>query len=217
MGLNIQTYNSRLVFKLTLIVFFSFMYTLFVSAQKPAKIKLLRADDLRYDKKLGNKVQRLIGDVMLQHDSTILYADSAYLYELTNSFKGFGNVRIKASDTLNIYSDLLDYNGNTKIAELEYNVRLEDPRATLYTDHLWYDRNSKIAYYLTGGRIVDSANVLTSKRGYYYTDSSKAYFRYDVELENEKYVMNTDTMLYYTDTEISYFLGPTYITSDENL
>jgi len=186
-------------------------------AQKPTRVKLIRADDLKYDKKLGNKVQRLIGDVILQHDSTLLYADSAYLYELTNSFKGFGSVRIKASDTLNIYSDLLFYNGNTKTAELTDNVRLVDRRATLYTDHLWYDRNTKIAYYLTHGKIVDTANTLVSKKGYYYTDENKAYFKEDVVLINKKYTMETDTMLYYTDSEISYFLGPTTIISDENL
>jgi lipopolysaccharide export system protein LptA len=198
---------------LVLIVFSPF----FSNAQKPTKVKLIKADDLMYDKALGDQVQRLIGDVILKHDSTYLYCDSAYLYEKTNSFKGFGNVRIKASDTLNIYSDLLDYEGNTKIAELKNNVRLEDPRATLYTDNLWYDRNAKVAYYLTGGKIVDTTNVLTSIKGHYYTDLKEAFFKEDVVLTNPKYVMNTDTMRYNTETEISTFLGPTTITSDENL
>ena len=188
-----------------------------IQGQKPAKIKLLRADDLKYDKALGDKVQRLIGDVILQHDSTVLYCDSAYLYEITNSFKGYGNVRIKASDTLNIYSEYLEYDGNNRIAELKKDVKLVDPRATLFTEHLWYDRQLKMAYYLTGGRIIDTANTLTSKKGYYYTEPQKAYFKNDVVLENEKYTMYTDTMLYYTNTEVSYFLGPTRIVSDENL
>ncbi len=77
------------------------------------RLDIIDADVLRYDKKLGNKVRRLIGDVVLKQDSTYLYCDSAYMYELENSFDGFGNVRIKASDTLNIYSKMLHYNGNT--------------------------------------------------------------------------------------------------------
>ncbi len=186
-------------------------------AQKPTRIKLIKADVARYDKTLGEDIQRLIGHVILKHDSTYLYCDSAYLFENTNSFEGFGNVRIKASDTLNIYSDLLNYKGNTKIAELTNNVRLIDRRATLYTDHLWYERKTKIAYYLTGGKIVDSNNVLTSRKGYYYTDLKEAYFKDSVELVNPDYIMQTDTMLYHTETEVSYFFGPTTITSDENL
>ncbi|MCB2220205.1 MAG: organic solvent tolerance protein OstA [Bacteroidetes bacterium] len=190
---------------------------LFMMAQKPTRVKLIKADFARYDKRLGEDIQRLIGNVILKHDSTYLYCDSAYLYEATNSFDGFGSVRIKASDTLNIYSDLLNYKGNSRVAELHHNVRLIDRRATLYTDHLWYDRKTKIAYYTTGGKIVDSSNVLTSRKGYYYTDLKEAYFKDSVKLVNPDYVMLTDTMLYHTETEVSFFFGPTTITSDENL
>jgi lipopolysaccharide export system protein LptA len=186
-------------------------------AQKPTKVKIIDADELRFDKRLGENIQRLIGSVILQHDSTLLYCDSAHVNELTNSFKGFGNVRIKSSDTLNIYSDLINYEGNTKVAELQNNVKLIDSRATLTTQHLWYDRKTRIAYYTTGGKIVDSSNVLTSTKGYYYTDLQEAYFKDNVELVNPEYLMHTDTMLYHTETEVSTFFGPTTITSEENL
>ena len=201
-----------------LLLFLSFlmMRSSPVLAQKPTKVKLVKANDLKYDKRLGTKVQRLIGNVVLKQDSTLLFCDSAYLYELTNSFKGFGNVHIKASDSLNIYSDLLDYDGNTKMAELHHNVRLEETRATLYTEHLWYNRAEEIAYYLTGGKIVDSANQLTSKKGYYYTELREAFFKDSVVLINERYTMESDTLKYQTETEISFFYGPTTIISDEN-
>ncbi|MEZ5083851.1 MAG: OstA-like protein [Bacteroidales bacterium] len=205
-----QTHTTFLFILLLLLSALSF-------AQKPTKIKLVKANELRYDKSLGDKVQRLIGNVVLKQDSTLLYCDSAYLYEITNSFDGFGNVRIKASDTLNIYSQLLNYNGNTKLAELHHNVKLIDTRATLYTEHLWYDRIPNIAYYLTGGKIEDSTNTLTSSKGYYYTDLKEAYFKDSVVLVNPQYTMRTDTMLYHTETEVSHFLGPTFITSDDNL
>jgi len=185
--------------------------------QKTTKIKIVNAEVLRYDKKLGNKVRRLIGHVVLKQDSTYLYCDSAYMYELENSFDGFGHVRIKASDTLNIYSETLHYNGNTKLAELHRKVRLVDPQSTLYTEHLWYDRKINVGYYTTGGKIVDSTNTLTSVKGYYYTDLKHAYFKDSVVLINPDYTMNTDTMRYHTETEISYFFGPTVIQSEDNL
>ena len=188
-----------------------------LQAQKPTRVQIIDADELRFDKRLGENIQRLIGHVILKHDSTYLYCDSAHVNEVTNSFKGFGNVRIKSSDTLNIYSDLVYYEGNTKTAELIDNVKLIDSRATLTTQRLWYDRKNRIAYYTTGGKIVDTTNVLTSTKGYYYTDLQQAYFKDDVVLVNPDYIMNTDTMLYYTETEVSTFLGPTTITSEENL
>ncbi len=188
-----------------------------VRGQKPTKVQIIDADELRFDKRLGADIQRLIGNVVLKHDSTLLYCDSAHVNEATNSFRGFGHVRIKSSDTLNIYSDLINYEGNTKVAELSRNVKLIDSRATLTTEHLWYDRKTRIAYYTTGGTIVDSNNVLTSTKGYYYTDRQEAYFKDNVVLENPDYIMHTDTMLYHTETEVSTFFGPTTITSEENL
>jgi lipopolysaccharide export system protein LptA len=199
------------------LVYFLVFFPVIVDAQKPTKVKLIRANDLKYSKQLGEKVQRLIGNVQLKHDSTLLFCDSAYLHELTNSFQGFGNVHIKASDTLNIYSDLLNYDGNSKMAELISNVRLVETKATLYTEHLWYDRPGEIAYYLTGGKIVDSSNVLTSKKGYYFTATKEVFFKSEVVLVNEKYTMNSDTLKYQTETEVAWFYGPTTITSDENL
>lgn len=185
--------------------------------QKPTKVKIIDADQLRFDKSLGENIQRLIGNVILKQDSTLLYCDSAHVNDLTNSFTGYGNVRIKSSDTLNIYSDFLNYEGNTKMAELHYNVRLVDSRATLTTQRLWYNRVDKIAYYTTGGKIEDTTNVLTSIKGYYYTDLQEAYFKDSVVLTNPDYIMQTDTMLYHTEDEVSTFFGPTTITSDENL
>jgi lipopolysaccharide export system protein LptA len=213
-----QTHKNPSLWAIISLVLFASVYHIGpLSAQKPTKIKIVDADQLKFDKRLGENIQRLIGNVILQQDSTFLYCDSAHVNEVTNSFIGFGNVHIKASDTLNIYSELLNYKGNIKVAELEKNVRLVDNDAVLTTDYLWYDRKSKIAYYLTGGKIEDSTNTLTSTRGYYYTDQQEAYFKDSVILVNPDYMMITDTMLYDTENEISTFLGPTRIISDDNL
>jgi len=203
---------------LKFLFFFIFLFQgISLLAQETAKVKLIRADDWKHDKRIGEEIQRLIGNVILKHDSTLLYCDSAYLNDKTNSFEGFGSVRIKVSDTLNIYSNWLNYNGNTRIAELDNNVRLVDKKATLYTEHLWYNRNTKIAWYITGGKIVDTANQLTSQRGYFYTNRNEAYFSDSVVLVNEKYIMNSDSMMYNTNTKTSFFFAPTTIVSDSNL
>jgi lipopolysaccharide export system protein LptA len=198
-------------------VLLSFVVIPVAVAQKPTKVKIIRADDLKAGRQGKDKIQRLIGNVILLHDSTYLYCDSAHLNEKKNSFDGYGNIHIKVSDTLNIYSEILNYNGDNKIAELHHNVRLIDNRSQLYTDHLWYDRTNRYAWYLTGGEIIDTANTLVSKKGYYYTDSKEAVFSDSVVLTNARYVMESDSLKYLTESEISYFYGPTTITSDSNL
>ncbi len=209
--------NHQAVKYSTLLFLFSFIAFSYAVAQKPSKVKIIRADDLKAGKQGKEKIQRLVGNVILLHDSTYLYCDSVHLNEKRNSFDGFGNVHIKVSDTLNIYSDILNYNGDNKIAELHHNVRLIDNRSQLYTEHLWYDRANKYAWYLTGGKIIDTANTLVSEKGFYYTDTKEAIFSDSVVLTNPRYVMECDSLNYKVESELSFFYGPTTITSDSNL
>ena len=85
-------------------------------AQKKTTIHILNADKADYDDRLGKDVQRLIGNVIMRQDSTYFYSDSAYFNEKTKFFDGFGNVHINVNDSVNIYSKLLKYNGETKFA-----------------------------------------------------------------------------------------------------
>jgi lipopolysaccharide assembly outer membrane protein LptD (OstA) len=84
-----------------------------IVAQKKTTIHILNADKADYDERLGKDVQRLIGNVVMRQDSTYFYSDSAYLNEKTKFFDGFGNVHIIVNDSINIYSKLLKYNGET--------------------------------------------------------------------------------------------------------
>jgi lipopolysaccharide export system protein LptA len=187
-----------------------------IFAQKTTKVKLIRSDELLMDDHFGKNIQRLIGRVVMMHDSTYFYCDSAWLNRKENNFRGFSNVHIVVSDTLEIFSDSLNYSGATRIADLDGNVKLIDNRATLTTDHLTYNRNTRIAYYNTGAVIVSDTNLLTSIVGYYYTNPKEAYFRDDVVLTNPDYVMKSDTLKYNTLTKTAWFYGPSTIVSEED-
>ena len=146
-----------------------------------------------------------------KQDYSLLSSDSAYFYPKENAFDAFGNVNINQGDTLNIYSDLLNYNGNTKIAILTNNVRMVDKDATLTTNHLIYNTATRIGTYTDGGKLVNKDNTLLSKNGYYFAFSRDSYFRYDVSLTTPDALVITDTMRYNTGSRISYFYGPTNI------
>ena len=88
------------------------------------------------------------GDVVFYHDGAYMYCDSAYLYQETNSFEAFSHVMMEQGDTIFVYGDYLHYDGNTKLARLRDNIRMEDQTMTLFTDSLDYDRVANLGYYL---------------------------------------------------------------------
>ena len=171
---------------------------------------------ISFDRRLGEDVRRLKGDVVFTHEDTRMYCDSAYLYSTDNNLRAFSNIKILVSDTVTIYGDKLFYDGNRRWAELTGDVRMIDPQMTLYTNYLEYDLEANTANYIDGGRIVDAENELTSIWGFYYADDKEFFFRDEVVLVNPDYVMESDTLKYNTATEIAFFFGPTTITSEEN-
>jgi len=153
---------------------------------------------------------RIIRPVFV-HEGSTLASDSADFNQAANNFEAFGHVVITQPSGTVIYSDHLNYDGNTKLAILTNNVRLIDGDATLTTDHLTYNMATKIGTYNGGGKIVNGKNVLTSRNGYYFETSRDAYFRYDVVLTSPDVLIKTDTLRYNSTSKIAYFYGPTNI------
>ncbi len=153
---------------------------------------------------------RIIRPVFV-HEGSTLASDSADFNQTANTFEAFGHVVITQPSGTVIYSDHLNYDGNTKLAVLTNKVKLIDGDATLTTDHLTYNMTTKIGTYTGGGKIVNGKNVLTSKNGYYFETSRDSYFRYDVVLTSPDALIKTDTLRYNSTSKIAYFYGPTNI------
>ena len=100
---------------------------------KKTLVYLLHADTVSYDKEVMKAdAQFLEGNVSFRHDSSYMYCDSAYFFEATNSLEAFSNVRMEQGDTLFVYGNYLFYDGDTQIAYLRENVRMENGQVTLY-------------------------------------------------------------------------------------
>lgn len=200
------------------IVLFTIIFlnlNLFAQKEKTV-IHILNADRADYDERLGKDIQRLIGNVIMRHDSTYFYSDSAYYNEKTKFFDGFGNVHIKVNDSTDIYSKLLKYNGEAKFAELFHDVILKDDSTTLKTEYMTYDRVKHLATYPNKGTITRNDKKLVSKKGYYRDDIEVVYFRKDVVGTMPDYKIVSDTLVYDTGNEMMYFYGPTTIYNKEN-
>lgn len=179
-------------------------------------VYLEHAENLSFDQDRLANAQILQGNVIFRHDEMMMYCDSAYFYEGTNSLDAFGHIRFEQGDTLRGFGDLLFYDGNTKLARMRQHVRLvhgrEDENPTiLTTDTLNYDRRNNIAYYYSGGEVRDSLNTLTSIRGNYRPQTNQAVFSQDVTLVNPKFTLTSDTLLYNTETKIADIISPSKI------
>lgn len=154
---------------------------------------------------------RVIKPVFEQEGST-LSADSAIFNQDKNTFDAFGHVVITQSNGTMVYADILNFDGNTKMALLTNNVRLVDKdKATLSTNYLTYNTGTRIGTYTSGGKIVDPKNVLTSTTGYYFANTHDAYFKNNVILVSPDVVIKSDTLRYNSESKIAYFYGPTHI------
>ena len=180
------------------------------------KVFLEYADKLTMDEAISTEYQVLTGNVKFRKEGMFMYCDSAHFYENTNSLDAFGNVKMEQGDTLFVYADILNYNGDDELARLRYNVRMENRDVTLLTDSLDYDLNLNLGYYVAGGKIIDTSNELTSVYGQYSPDTKNAEFLFDVVLNNEKFILTTDTLKYNTNNHIADIVGITNINTNDS-
>ena len=183
---------------------------------KKTRIDLLHADQAQADKQARPDVQVLVGSVKLRHEGMLMYCDTAYLFEKSNSVEAFGNVRMEQGDTLFIYGDHLYYDGMSQLAMLREHVRMINRNSELTTDSLNYDRVLDLGYYFEGGTLTDEENVLTSIWGEYSPTTKLAIFNHEVRLVNPRFTLTSDTLKYSTATKVATILGPSDIVSEEN-
>ena len=177
-------------------------------------IYLEHSETLEFDEENYPDCQILDGNVVFRHEGALMYCDKAYFYNKSNNISAHGNIKMIQGDSLTVYADHLYYNGDTKMARLRHNVRMENKELTLYTDSLNYDRRANVGYYFRGGKIVDTTNVLTSTNGKYYPDIDIAIFQNNVVLKNKDFDLFSDTLKYQTVDKIAYILGPSDIVQD---
>ena len=186
------------------------------TAKKKRKVNVT-GKKLVHSKDMAPDVRLILGDVKITHGNVVMYCDSAYLYNDSNRVVAYDNIHIIQNDSIHLYGDYLEYEGNTGLVKVRENVRLVKKEMVLTTNFLDYDRNKDIAYYFNGGKIVDGENTLTSKVGYFYANTNEAHFKDSVVAENDRYTLFSDTLLYNTVTKVSKILGPTFIVTPNDI
>lgn len=185
------------------------------------RVFLERADKLYMDEHVSSDYQVVTGNVLFRKGGMYMYCDSALFFEATGSLNAYGNVKMEQGDTLFVYADQLEYDGEADHATF-YGagadpVRLINRDVQLTTYVFDYDMGLNLGYYENQGTISDVENELTSGYGEYSPDTKDAEFRNNVVLQDKKkedFRITTEVLKYNTETHIANLVSPTVIVTD---
>ena len=177
-------------------------------------IHVKRANKLKGGTFEGVKINKLLGNVLMQQENTLLYCDSAYQYLSKNEVIAFGHVRLIHNDSINASGSKLVYNGDSKVAVLSgEKVVLIDPTMRLETTNLIYNTTLGTGRYTTFGKVESDGAILTSRSGLYNSTLQYYSFYGNVDLVKDDYHLTSDTLNYSTAKKIAYYYGPTHLVS----
>jgi lipopolysaccharide assembly outer membrane protein LptD (OstA) len=177
--------------------------------ESQSKIKWLDALNVRVITEGNDRIHYLSGNVELRQDSTYFFADSAVLRQ--NLLYATGNVVIVRGDSLTIFGDTLNYDGNLRYGYLTGESFIEQGGSLLYSKFLEYDAHNNIAYYQRRAVLTDGDFQLTSRKGTYNLNTERILFRDSVEILGEDFFLRTDSLEYDTESSTAYFIAPTLI------
>lgn len=187
------------------------------------RVFLEQADKLH--KETGDSFMTVVGNVIFTKGPMIMKCDSAHFFENSESLQAFGNISMEQGDTLFVYADELDYEGDTEIATLYAapgkKVRLINRDVMLQTDIFIYDLAIDLGYYEVGGTLTDPSNTLTSIYGEYVPSTKEANFYTDVHLnsrnQDDTLDIFSDTLYYNTDTHIAQLFSPSEVINQRGI
>lgn len=208
-----KMYYSRFLIIVLLIVLGIFLCTNNVTAQKENNISIHSENNQIIDATKNPSIQYLNGDVQIYHSGAFMYCDTAILSGSALTMRH--NVVMIQNDTIRIFCDSMTYNSDSLVAYFYGNIILENgPSKKLYTTLLRYEVNNKIAYYTKNARLVEGTSTLISRIGKYMINEKTAYFYNNVKINGEDFDLVTDSLSLNTETQIATFLGPVRIDSD---
>ena len=186
----------------------------FVIVAFAEKIHVKRAKKLKGGTFNGQKINKLLGNVLMKHESSLLYCDSAYQYVKKNEVIAFGKVRLVHNDSVVSQGSKLVYNGDSRISMLTgEKVTLTDPSMKLETTNLKLNSKTNTSSFINGGVIRTQGALLHCDEGTYFSNKSEYSFRGNVDLVKDDYHLTSDNLLYNTRSQVAVYKGPTHITS----
>jgi len=182
------------------------------AAQGVQQMVIEQSDEFSYSGSAG--VRSLKGNVRLRHNRTLLYCDSALMFDGGRQARAYGRVRIvEPGENLQVRCRYLEYDAEAGIARLFQDVVLSDDELRLYAPELSYNTSKREVTYNQGARMEDGKARLNSRLGRYAVESGEMIFNRDVVLEDDSLSLSADSLRYNRKSGRMYFIAPTRIES----
>lgn len=231
-GFNFDTLKATAVNFLLTFLFFSAVSILFhpdnkLMAQTHTDTHLQFGDDkklIEIEKsdllqgtrtKAGGDIKRLVGNVRLSQGNTILYCDSAYFNTNANTVEAFGKVHIVDGDSVHIYANKLDFDGNKRTALLKRNVVMNDGKSELKAEELNYSLANKRAILTKNVYLTDHKTQVRAERLVYDVKPKFARLSKNVRLTDGNVNVRSDSLHYDVNTTQSDLFGRAQLVDKE--
>lgn len=185
-----------------------------IFAQTPITVSGEKLEGYEVD---GEKMRRVIGDVVITQDNIVINCDSAIHFIKQNNAELMGNVII-TQDTLTIKTPKGFYFGKEKRAYSNSGVELDDKKVYLIAGEGEYFFDSAKAIFINNVVLHDKSDTLSSDFLTYYRYSGIATATGNVNIRDSVNVVMADSLVHYRFDRITYAFNNVQINSfEENL
>lgn len=182
---------------------------------KPQKINLINADLEEVNENVFNGNMVYSGNVIAQHETSKLQADSVIYFQDKDFIEARGNIHFTDKETL-LTCKRLTYDVNKRMVIAYDNVKLVSPDQTVETEKLFYDANIDLAYFDNWGTVYRGTNITRTKIGKYYIKENRIELGESSTLESPEYKIDGSNIKYNTQTGIAVFDEFTRINSKKD-
>ncbi len=156
------------------------------------------------------RVQRLVGNVQVDQDSTRIISERAVRFLRQREYLFTENVVVfERGDTL--MADTVRYDEVRKIGTARGNVELTDGDLFVRAPSGQYFADEKRSEFRDGVTLVDSSSTLTSNAGTYFSSDERAEFYGDVRFEDADTYLEADSVTYFRSTGNTIARGRVFI------
>ncbi|MDR3273612.1 MAG: organic solvent tolerance protein OstA [Flavobacteriaceae bacterium] len=179
------------------------------------KITLVNADLEEVNEKVfdGNMVYS--GNVIAEHETSRIQADSVIYFQDKNFVEARGNVHFTDKNSV-LDCKILTYDAMTKMAVAYDNVKLVTPEQVIETQKLQYDTNSDVAFFDNWGTVTRNNSTTHTKVGKYFVKEDRIELGTSSTLESPNYKIEGDNIKFNNKTSVADFKSFTRITNKKD-
>jgi len=178
-----------------------------VSAQD--RLLIEQTDSLRNLIIDGQRVNRLIGNVVIRDRDRVFRSDSAYHYANLNTVKAWGGIQITSTSD-RIWADSIRYDANIDTGFLIGRVVIAQDSVTLFSTKAKHDFANKISEFPNELQLVDPKSLLKANKGFYFHEADSAVFVGNIQLADSSSYLEGDSLIYKRLTKSFWMKGNIY-------